>query len=157
MDDETIKISALLKRIEALELLIAGKDMVQQRLEQQRLLRHLWDSAGKDMMLERLEQERLGGQWDKDKNLKTAEQIVNEKTFEWKDNIQKLDETNKLYAQKCKEQVEKQKQEEKKDKECMEEHMYQQAIIKARVDARVRAQAHILEEEAKQELIKNKN
>ena len=134
MDDETIKISALLKRIEALELLIAGKDMMQER-------RSPWN------------------QWDNwaDRNLKTAEQIVNEKTFEWKDNIQKLDESNKLHAQKCKEQVEKQKQEEKKDKEWMEEHMYQQAIIKARVDARVRAQAHILEEEAKQELIKNKN
>ena len=138
MDDETIKISALLKRIEALELLIAGKDMMQER-------RSPWN------------------QWDNwaDRNLKTAEQIVNEKTFEWKDNIQKLDESNKLHAQKCKEQVEKQKQEkeheEKQAKERMEEHMYQQAIIKARVDARVRAQAHILEEEAKQELIKNKN
>ena len=75
MDDETIKISALLKRIEALELLIAGKDMMQER-------RSPWN------------------QWDNwaDRNLKTAEQIVNEKTFEWKDNIQKLDESNKLHA-----------------------------------------------------------
>jgi len=120
-------INALLKRIEALELLVAGNDMNKQLSNM-------------------------------DPILKTAEQFVNEKADLHRTQIKIQNEryTQILKDRKANEEASKKAQEEreKQEKERHEESMYQQAMIKARVDARVRAQAHILEEEARQELLK---
>jgi len=117
---------SILERLSNLEMLVAGNDMNKQLSNM-------------------------------DPILKTAEQFVNEKADLHRNQIKIQNEryTQILKDRKANEEasIKAQLEREEQEKARQEEYMYQQALIKARVDARVRAQAHILEEEARKELL----